>query len=117
MSPHPCLPVLRRTEELEGERAGFEDRLNRLDEDARQAKALAAVKESDVRRMLDALAEDMASLDREHLKDFLRSMIERLTLDPSPAPVKPSTGYKVELSWRPQGDSSLPEKKSIQSIS
>ena len=81
MSPHPCLPVLRRTEELEGERAGFEDRLNRLDEDARQAKALAAVKESDVRRMLDALAEDMASLDREHLKDFLRSMIERLTLE------------------------------------
>lgn len=47
-----------------------------------QAKALAAVKESDVRRMLDALAEDMASLEREHLKDFLRSMIERLTLDP-----------------------------------
>ena len=32
--------------------------------------------------MLDALAEDMASLDREHLKDFLRSMLERLTLDP-----------------------------------
>ena len=49
--------------------------------DAHQAKALEAVKESDATWILNVLAEDMASLDREHLKDFLRSVIKRLTLD------------------------------------
>ena len=75
--------------------------------DAHQEKALTAVKESDARWMLNVLAEDMASLDREHLKDFLRSVIKRLTLVSRHVPVKFSTGYKVGLGWRPQGDSSL----------
>jgi hypothetical protein len=55
----------------------------RLEDETRRAKALAAVKESDVRRMLDALAEDMAALDRDHLKDFLGALIEEVTLDPA----------------------------------
>jgi hypothetical protein len=33
--------------------------------------------------MLDALAEDMASLDREHLKDFIGTLIEAIYLDPA----------------------------------
>ncbi len=76
-------PLLRRLDELEGNREEIADRLARLEEETRRAKALAAVKESDVRRMLDALAEDMATLDRDHLKDFLGALIEEIILDPA----------------------------------
>lgn len=76
-------PLLRRVSELENERAEILDRLDRLEDETRKAKALSAINEADVRRMLDALAEDMEALDRQHLKDFLRGMIESLTLDPT----------------------------------
>jgi len=76
-------PLLRRIEELEGSRADAAERLARLEDETRRAKALAAVKESDVRRMLDTLAEDMTALDRDHLKDFLGTLIEEIILDPA----------------------------------
>ena len=76
-------PLLRRIEELEKERRIGASRMAVLVEEARRAKVLAAVKESDVRRMIDAIAEDMATLNRDHLKDFLRQIIESLTLDPA----------------------------------
>ena len=76
-------PLLRRIEELERTRAEASQRLATLEDDARQAKVMAQVKESDVRRMLDALVEDLAALDREHLKEFLSAMIEGITLDPA----------------------------------
>lgn len=76
-------PLLRRLEELEKGRETLDQRLAHLEEETRRAKALAAVKENDVRRMLDALAEDMAQLDREHLKDFIGGMIESVCLDPT----------------------------------
>jgi DNA invertase Pin-like site-specific DNA recombinase len=75
-------PLLRRIEELERGRDEAAQRLQRLEEETRRAKALATVKESDVRRLLDALSEDLAALDREHLKDFLAGMIEAISLDP-----------------------------------
>ena len=76
-------PLLRRLEELEGNREETRQRLTRLEEETRRAKALAAVKESDVRRLLDALAEDMAALDRDHLKDFIGTLVEEIILDPA----------------------------------
>lgn len=76
-------PLLRRLDELEGNRGEVADRLQRLDDETRRAKALAAVKESDVRRMLDALAEDMEALDRAHLKDFIGALVEEIILDPA----------------------------------
>ena len=75
-------PILRRIEAREAERAELSIRLERLEEVTRQAKALAAVKEADAQRLLAALAEDMALLDRDHLKDFLRGLVEALILDP-----------------------------------
>lgn len=76
-------PLLRRIEELEKDREETFQRFTRLEDETRKAKALAAVKESDVRRLLDTLAEDMATLNRDHLKDFLSGMIEEVTLDPT----------------------------------
>ena len=52
-------------------------------DETNRAKALAEAKVSDVRRMLDALAEDMAALDRDHLKDFLGGIIKEVILDPA----------------------------------
>lgn len=75
-------PILRRIEMRESERQGIVERLERMSEDARRAKALAAIKESDVRRMLKAIAEDLFTLDREHLKDALRSLLEAVCLCP-----------------------------------
>ena len=76
-------PLLRRLDELEKDREATSQRLARLEEETRRAKALATVKESDVRRMLDALAEDMVELDRAALKDFLGGFIELIVLDPA----------------------------------
>ncbi len=76
-------PLLRRIEELESTRDDLYQRFTRLEEETRRAKALAEVKESDVRRMLAALSEDLATLNRDHLKDFLASMIETVSLDPA----------------------------------
>lgn len=76
-------PLLRRLEQLEGERQDAGDRLERLREETRAAKALAAVTAADVRRMLRAMADDMQALEREHLKDFLRMAIDEIQLDPT----------------------------------
>lgn len=76
-------PLLRRLDELEKERETTSQRLARLEEETRRAKALAAVKEGTVRQMLTALAEDMATLERDRLKDFLGGFIERIVLDPA----------------------------------
>jgi site-specific DNA recombinase len=93
-------PLLRRIEDLERTRAEAADRLATMEDAARQAKAMAMVTEGDVRRMLDALAEDLATLDREHLKDFLSSVVERITLDPATRAGEiryrlAATGFKV----------------------
>jgi hypothetical protein len=58
-------------------------RMVQLVEEAGRAKALAAIQESDVRKMLDALADDMATLDRDHLKEFIGTLIEGIYLDPA----------------------------------
>ncbi len=40
------------------------------------------ITEGDIMKILERLATDMPS-DRESLKDFVRSMVKRITLDPS----------------------------------
>ncbi|CAB1368773.1 protein of unknown function [Denitratisoma oestradiolicum] len=71
------------------------------------AKTLAEIQESDVRKMLDALADDMATLDRDHLKDFIGTLIEGIYLDPATRAGRSVIGSpsEVGLSWRPHGDS------------
>ena len=76
-------PLLRRLEELKVTRAEIQQRLTQLVEETGRAKALAAIQESDVRKMLDALADDVATLDRDHLKDFIGTLIEGIYLDPA----------------------------------
>ena len=49
----------------------------------KQSKALREIKESDVQSMLSMIAENLPELDRESLKDILRSLIDHITLDAS----------------------------------
>lgn len=74
-------PLLRRIEELEREKSNIEDCLNRLNDEGFTNQG-GGGKKIRCKKMLGALAEDMASLDHEHLKDFLRSRIGRLALNP-----------------------------------
>lgn len=75
-------PILRRIEQRESERQDIADQLERLEQATRHAKALAAIDENTVRMTMRALSENIEALDREHLKDFLRSFVEALILDP-----------------------------------
>ena len=89
-------PILRRIETREAERQNLADSLEHLKTESMRAKAMAEVKESDVRKMLKALAEDILLLDREYLKDFLKGVVENITLDQ-----KTRTGrinYKIQAS-------------------
>lgn len=75
-------PLLRRIETRETERKELVARLERLVEETRQAKTLAAIKETDVKRYLAAITDDLVSLDREHLKDALRGIVDAVVLCP-----------------------------------
>ncbi|SEN70120.1 hypothetical protein SAMN05216404_106129 [Nitrosospira multiformis] len=61
----------------------LEDQLSRLEVTRKQSKALREIKESDVQSMLSRVAENLPELDRESLKDILRSLIDRITFDSS----------------------------------
>ncbi len=43
---------------------------------------LGNITEANVKRFLGGIAENMESMEREGLKDLLRSLIEQITLDP-----------------------------------
>ena len=62
----------------------------------RQSKALREIKESDVKAMLAAMAESLPDLDREALKDLLRGLVDRITLDLSK--LSCCIHYKIKLS-------------------
>jgi len=65
---------------------------------ARHSSALREIKESDVAKMLEAMAENMASLDREALKDMLNGFVNKITLDP--ATLAGSIHYKIPVQSR-----------------
>jgi site-specific DNA recombinase len=75
-------PVLRKVDELEADRKRLAREMEQARRDAATAAAARAVTEDQVGRMLDAMAEDMARLDRDKLKDFLFTICERVTLNP-----------------------------------
>ena len=53
----------------------------RLKAEAVAAQRLREIGVADVRLLLNAMADDLGSLDRAHLKDFLRQVIETVQLD------------------------------------
>ncbi len=88
-------PVLRKVNELEADRKRLVAEMAQARQDADTAAAARAVNEDQVGRMLDAMATDMASLDREKLKDFLFSICEGITLNPKA--LTAGIHYKIPL--------------------
>lgn len=65
--------------EREQIRAGVIDLETRL----KHARAIAGITERDVLQLLDHLADDLARLEPVQMKDFLRGLIDRVTMDPA----------------------------------
>lgn len=75
-------PLLRRLEELEGERRAAADRAARAEDALADARVVTAVTADDVGRLLEEMAASLPDLPREALKDVLRGWLSRVELDP-----------------------------------
>lgn len=76
-------PLLRQIETHEQRRIALAeevDRRSRAEADAEKVRALTA---AHVARVMRAMRSDMAELDRDRLKDFLRAMLTGAELDPA----------------------------------
>lgn len=75
-------PALRVVEELEKNRKGMEEEIQRLEAEYTAARVLAGITEAGVARMLRNYAGNVDALDRAQLKDMLEGLIDRIILDP-----------------------------------
>ena len=87
-----CLPqttakaaIFAQIEETERLAQEARRRAERLKAEAVATARLREVGEADVRVMLNAMAADLVVLDRGHLKDFLRQVLETVELEPGTA--------------------------------
>ncbi len=109
-------PVLRKVDELEIDRKRLAREMEQAKRDAATAAAARAVTEDQVGRMLDAIATNMESLDREKLKDFLFGICEGITLNPDT--LTAGIHYKIPLQRRNsvasrRGDEPIPLGKAV----
>jgi hypothetical protein len=77
----PERPLLAQIEKWEVEREKTRASLIHNEAQMRHARAMASVTEKDVLHILDNMANDMASLEPEELRDFLRGRIEKIVMD------------------------------------
>lgn len=75
--------ILEQLEATEAEIREARGRAERLKANAVAARRLRDIGVSDVRVMLNTLAEELPALGRAHMKDFLRNLVERIDLDPA----------------------------------
>ncbi len=73
--------ILAQIEAIEGQVREARGRAERLKAEAIASQRLREIGEADVRVMLNAMADDLDRLDRAHLKDFLRQVLEKVQLD------------------------------------
>lgn len=76
-------PALREVDKLEARRGALAAEICRLEQEYVAASLLDNITESHVERFLRGVAANMEELDRESLKDFLSTLVERITLDPA----------------------------------
>ena len=74
-------PLLRQIENYEQRRLALEEDVARRTEIEKDAQAVRNLTEVQVAKIMKGIAEDMASLDRERLKDFIRGLIQKVELD------------------------------------
>lgn len=104
-------PLLEQIKQFEGQRGPLASELELLDQAERSAKVLRAISETDVRRLLAGLADHLAQVDRNALKELLAGVIERIELDP--ATMAAQIHYRISMGKfvaSPRGCQELPLK-------
>ena len=74
-------PLLRQVETHEARRVALQDEIDQRATAEAEAAKVRALTEAQVGKLLHALAEDMDALDREHLKEFVRGVLDKVELD------------------------------------
>ena len=75
-------PALREVDTLERRRGLLAEEIARREKEYMAASLLDHVTEAHVAQFLAGIAVNMEEMDREALKDFLSTLVERVTLDP-----------------------------------
>ncbi|WP_368086235.1 recombinase family protein [Nitrosospira multiformis] len=73
--------LIQKIEEFANRRDSLCEQLTQLDAVRKQSKALREIRELDVKAMLESVSENLPDLDRDSLKDLLRGIVDRITLD------------------------------------
>ena len=76
-------PALREVDKLERARNALLSEIRHLETEYTAASMLDDISESKIEQFLRGIAENMESLSREALKDFLSNVIGQVTLDPA----------------------------------
>ncbi len=76
-------PALREVDKLERARNALLSEIRRLETEYTAASMLDNISEAKIEQFLRGIAENMESLSREALKDFLSNVIGQVTLDPA----------------------------------
>jgi len=76
-------PLLEQIEKWEAEREGL--RAGIIDKESwlKNARLVAGITARDIERILKELADNMADLEPAELRDFLRTIVDRVTIDPA----------------------------------
>lgn len=89
-------PLLAQIEKWEAERESLRAGTVELETRLRHARQIAAITAGDIENILADLARNMDSLKPDELRDFLRNLIERITLEPG-SPATTRISYRIPV--------------------
>ncbi len=87
--------VLRKVDDIEDQRSEIERRILAWQKDDESAQGLADITDAQVKTMLGRMADDMQLYERDELKDFLATILDRVELDPDEATLQ--VCYRIPL--------------------
>jgi site-specific DNA recombinase len=87
--------VLRKVDVLEDQRTAIEQRIVAWEKEDESARAVADITDAQVKTMLGRMADEMQLYERNNLKDFLATILDRVELDPDEATLQ--LCYRIPL--------------------
>lgn len=98
---HDPKPYMHHVEQLDQQRQQIQKQIDDTNNDISMTSSMQHITEGDIRILFEQLANKMLEKDRESLKDFLRLIIEKITIESSSNPLVtiyykiPSSGANV----------------------
>ena len=80
---------------LEDQRTAIEQRIVAWEKEDESARAVADITDAQVKTMLGRMADEMQLYERNNLKDFLATILDRVELDPDEATLQ--LCYRIPL--------------------